>query len=163
MGNGPGNSQKSETPGQKFIQVFPGNKNTWINCEEATVLSQLHGDVCPSELPGTVCHFGERQQRNHQVTLPELTRPEQTAFPPPGMLESQSLSTRISWWGFWLKCLFYRCLFYLLNSEQPWLFLLFRHLKKKRRNLNHSDDLNIDLYTIWISMNDSKTRLLHAF
>lgn len=35
MGNEPGNSQKSKTQGQKFIQVFPGNKKTWINCEES--------------------------------------------------------------------------------------------------------------------------------
>lgn len=106
MGNEPVNSQKSETRGQKFIQVFPGNEKTWINCEEATVLSQLHGCCRSSELPKNLalaCRRWEPQNsRSTGFTLPELTRAEQTACPPPGMLVSQSLGIWISWWGFWL-------------------------------------------------------------
>lgn len=76
MGNELGNNQKSDTCGQKFIQVFPGNKKTWINCEES--------NSCATAEP--------------QVMLLELTRPEQTSFPLPGMLVSQLLRVRMSSW-----------------------------------------------------------------
>lgn len=49
------------------------------------------------------CRRWEPQNsRSTGFTLPELTRAEQTASPPPGMLVSQSLGIWISWWGFWL-------------------------------------------------------------
>lgn len=48
-------SKKSEPQGQKFIQVFPGNKKTWINCEGSNSSESAARSTFPSELPKKLC------------------------------------------------------------------------------------------------------------
>lgn len=113
MGNEPGSSQKKwDTGSEMYLSVSRQQENMnklwrkqqfWVSCMD-TVAPQN------CQKSSTVCHCWEPQ-----VTLPELTRPEQTAFPPPGMLVSQLLRIRIRWWGFWLTSVFIRSYFALTS------------------------------------------------
>lgn len=107
MGNEPGNNQKKKVRHRvrNLFKCFQATRKRWINCEEShSSESEPHGHSWPSELPKTLCSVSllRAATAEPQVTLPELTRTEQTAFPPPGMSVSQLLRIRISWWRFWL-------------------------------------------------------------
>lgn len=99
--SGPGHSQKSKTLGQKFIQLFPGNQKTGINCEESNSSESAAGKRLPLRNAKNVMQRLWRVATAHQqVTLPELTRAEHKASSLPGMLVCHSLRTWISWWAF---------------------------------------------------------------
>lgn len=67
----------------------------WVSCMDTVAPQNCQKKLCcVSLLRATTA--------DPQVTLPELTRSEQTAFPPPGMSVSQSLRIWISHWRFWL-------------------------------------------------------------
>ena len=63
-------AKKSETRGQKFIQVFPGNKKTWINCEESNTSESAAWTPLPLRIAKKsrgVCHCWEPRQQIHRL------------------------------------------------------------------------------------------------
>lgn len=58
-------ARKTEALGQKFIQVFPGNKKTWINCGESNSSESAAWTPLPLRIAKTLCYVP--QQKVHRL------------------------------------------------------------------------------------------------
>lgn len=61
-------AKKSETQGQKFIQVFPGNKKTWINFEESNSSESAARTLLPLRIAKKVVLCVIADSRNSRST-----------------------------------------------------------------------------------------------